>query len=41
MHDFVHLFNPNLLNAYHMLGSVLGTTNKTKNKKDKYEACDP
>ena len=23
-----------------MLGSVLGTTDKMKNKKDKYEACD-
>lgn len=40
MLDFIHLFYTNVLKTHHMLGSVLGITNKMKNKKDKYEAYD-
>lgn len=40
MYDFTDLFSIYLLNINDILGSVLGTTNKMMNKKDKDEAYD-
>lgn len=40
VYDFTDLFSIYLLNISDILGSVLGTTNKMMNKKDKDEAYD-
>lgn len=40
VYDFTDLFSIYLLNINDILGSVLGTTNKMMNKKDKDEAYD-